>query len=77
MEERAISLQVVCGSVGVTARLDGTPYSPDVFDDLVRKCVNGLRDALASAGLEAPSGAAEGQYEEFVTFMEARMQDDD
>jgi len=75
VSDNAITLQVVYGSVGVTARLDGTPYSPDVFDDLVRKCVNGVRDALNGAD---PTGDSDdGGYERFVTFMEARMQDDD
>lgn len=77
MSDNAISLQVVYGSVGVTARLDGTPYSPDVFDDLVRKCVNGVRDALSGADFDAPPGDAGDGYQGFVTFMEARMQDDD
>lgn len=77
MEDNAISLQVVYGSVGVTARIDGTPYSPDVFDDLVRRCVNGVLDVINSTDSDSPGGETEHGYKGFVTFMEARMQDDD
>lgn len=77
MSDSAITIQVVYGSVGVTARLDGTSYSPDVFDDVIRKCVNGVCDAVNSADPGAPPGDARDGYETFVTFMEARMQDED
>lgn len=77
MTDASISLQVVCGSVGIAARLDGTPYSPDVIDDLIRRCVNGVGDVLDRSGCDVPLGEPGDGYETFVKFMESRMQDDD
>jgi hypothetical protein len=75
--DASISLQVVYGSVGVAVRLEGTPYSPDVFDDLIRRCVNGVSDVLDRSGSDIPLGEPGDGYETFVKFMESRMKDDD
>ena len=46
-EELAISLQLSTGNVTVAVRVDGTPYSPAVFDDLARRSLSLLRDATS------------------------------
>lgn len=76
MSDQAISLQVSCAHAGITARVDGTPYSPDVFDDLVNRCVNATLSLLRD-DQDAPSEVAGSEHENFVAFMEAKLQDDD
>ena len=75
MEEPSISMQVTYGSIGVVARVD-TPYSPDVFDTCVNKCVSAVLRLLDSNQGE-PSEVAGDGYENFVAYMEAKLQDDD
>ena len=44
-DEVAISLQLSTDNVTIAVRIDGTPYSPDVFDDLARRAMTLLKEA--------------------------------
>lgn len=48
-DEKALSFQLSNAHIQVTCRVDGTPYSPDVFNDILTQLVRGMAKATEDA----------------------------
>jgi hypothetical protein len=71
-EELAISLQLSTDNVTVAVRIDGTPYSPDVFDDLARRALSLLKDATSKDTYQSFT-----EVDEALNTLEVLFSDDD
>lgn len=72
--DQAISLQLSTDAVSVTVRIDGTPYSPDVFDDLARRALTLLEKAR---GKDKDTYESFEKVDEALERLEVLFSDDD
>ena len=67
-DEHGIAIQVSYGSYSFTTQVNGTPWSPDVFNDIAKQAVRGLREMVSDFGTETPLNTDDGEtVEEFLT----------
>jgi hypothetical protein len=71
-DEVAISLQLSTDNVTIAVRIDGTPYSPDVFDDLARRALTLLKEASSKDTYESFA-----EVDEALNTLEVLFSDDE
>lgn len=65
-EDHGIAIQVSCGAYTYTTQVMGTPWSPDVFNDISKQALRGLKELVADEETTGYTFVAAGEADDVL-----------